>query len=69
MGTGIARHQPEHGLPARLRGQALRRPLLAHHKGQGVKRDSVLQEHRPVGGDREIVQKGKTVEAVATVVQ
>ena len=69
MGTGIARHQPEHGLATRLRGQTLRRPLLAHHKRQGVKRDSVLQEHRPVGSDREIMQEGKAVEAVATVVQ
>ena len=67
--AGIAGNQPETPLAAGLRCQALGRTLFAGHKRQGIEGDGVLEEHRPVGGDGEIVKEGEAGEAVGTVVQ
>ena len=62
-------HQPELALLARLGTEALGRPLLAEHEAEGVEGHGVLEEHRPVGGDGEIVQEGEALEAVGVVGQ
>ena len=67
--TRIPGDQPEATLAAGLGGQALSSSLLSCHIGNRVERDGVLQEHRPVGRDGEIVQKGKAGKAVGTVVK
>ena len=63
----IPRHQPELGLATSLGTQTLGRTLLPQDKRQGVEIDCVLKEHRPIGRDREVVQKGKALEAVAPI--
>ena len=63
------RHQPELALLTGLGTKALGRPLLAEHEAEGIEGHGVLQEHRPVGGDGEIVQKGEALEAVGVVGQ
>ena len=68
-GAAVAGDQPELRLPAGPRLQALGGAALAQQVGQGVEIDRVLQEHRPVGGDREIVQEGEAIEAVAALAQ
>ena len=60
-------HQPELPLLTGLGTEALGRPLLAEHKAEGVEGHGVLEEHRPVGGDGEIVQEGEAFEAVGVV--
>ena len=62
-------HQPELALLAGLGTEALGRPLLAEHEAEGVEGHGVLEEHRPVGGDGEIVQEGEALEAVGVVGQ
>ena len=42
---------------------------MAQQIGQGVEGDGVLQEHRPVGGDGEVVQESKASKAVAPFTQ
>ena len=69
IGARVARDQPELGLAAGLGGQALGGALLAEQEGQRVKGDRVLQEHRPVGGDREVVQEGEAAEAIGALAQ
>ena len=63
----IPRHQPELGLATCLGTQTLGRTLLPQHKRQGVEIDCVLKEHRPVGRDREVMQKGEALEAVTPI--
>ena len=67
--TGIPRNQPETPLAARFGLQTLGCPFFTGDEGQGVEGDGVLQEHRPIGGDGEVVQEGETREAVGTIVQ
>ena len=67
--TTGAGHQPELALLAGLGAEALGSPLLAEHEAQGVEGHGVLEKHRPVGGDGEIVQEGKALEAVGVVGQ
>ena len=62
-------HQPELALLTGLGTEALGRPLLAEHEAQGVEGHGVLEEHRPVTGDGEIVQEGEALEAVGVVGQ
>ena len=62
-------HQPELALLTGLGTEALGRPLLAEHEAEGVEGHGVLEEHRPVGGDGEIVQEGEALEAVGVVGQ
>ena len=62
--TTISRDQPKASFPTWLGGQTLRSTLFASDKRQRVEGDGVLKEHRPVGGNREIMQEreaGKTV--------
>ena len=68
-GSAVSRDQPELRLTIGLRDQALGSTLLTHHVGQRIESDGVLKKHRPVGGDREVVQKGEAVEAVAALAQ
>ena len=67
IGARVARDQPELGLATGLGGQALGGALLAEQEGQRVKGDRVLQEHRPVGGDREVVQEGEAAKAIGAL--
>ena len=67
--TGIPRDQPEAPLAARLGLQTLGCSFLTGDEGQGVESDGVLQEHRPVGGDGEIMQKSEAWKAVGAVVK
>ena len=67
MVAALARHQPELTRFTGLGRQALGRTLLTEHERQGVERHGVLQEHRPTGGDGEIVKEGEALEAVAAV--
>ena len=67
--TGVSRYQPETPFPTGLGRQALSRTLFAGYERKGIEGDGVLQEHRPVGGDGEIVEEGETGKAVGAVVQ
>ena len=69
LGATLTGNQPELARLARLGAQALGRSLLAQHKAGGVEGHGVLQEHRPVGGDGEVVQEGEALETVGAIGQ
>ena len=49
--------------------QTLGGSFLPEEKRQWIEINRVLQKDRPIGSDREIVQKGKPLEAVAAIAQ
>ena len=47
----------------------MRSTLFSGDKRQRIEGDRVLEEDRPIWGNREVVQKGKSRETVGTIVQ
>ena len=67
--TAVSGDQPKFGFAIGIGREALSRSLLSKDEGERIEIDRILQKHRPIGRDGEVMQEGKSGKRISAITE
>ena len=67
--TAVSGDQPEFGLAIGVGREALSRSFLSEHKGKRIEINRILQKHRPIRSDGEVMQEGEASKRIPAITE